>query len=199
MLMDSRLVVWTVALLGFVPSGASAAVPAARPKFSVPVVFEPGPGPTPRFLARASGYRVLSDETGAAITSGRAKREIRLRFVGAGGPSRWQRGKPAGTSNYFVRAPILSRWRTNVPHFSGVRYRQLYKGVDAIFYAVQGRVEFDLELRAGVAPESIGIVYAGATNVRVDANGDLQSMPGASRWFSASPQPFSKPPMAAAK
>ena len=101
-----RLVVWTVALLGFVPSGASAAVPAARPKFSVPVDIEPGPGPTPRFLARASGYRVLLDETGAAIISGRAKRVFDCDLWGAGGPSRWQRGKTRGDVQLFC-APIL--------------------------------------------------------------------------------------------
>lgn len=184
-----RPVVWAVALLSFVHGVASAAVPAARPKFSVPVVFEPGPGPTPRFLARASGYRVLLDEKGAAITSGRAGREIRLRFVGSRRAAPVAEGQLPGTSNYFVGADP-SRWRTNVPHFSGVRYYQLYKGVDAIFYAVQGRVEFDLELRAGVAPESIGIVYGGATNVRIEANGDLHIDAGGEPLVQRKPRAF---------
>jgi uncharacterized protein (TIGR03437 family) len=115
---------------------------------------------------------VLLDEAGAAIAQSRSGRELRFRFAGSRPVTPVAEGRLEGVSNYFIgRDP--SKWRTQVPQYSAVRYPQLYTGVDAVFYSVRGRVEFDLELRAGAVPENISIIYDGTEPLQIDSNGDL--------------------------
>ncbi len=53
-----------------------------------------------------------------------------------------------GVSNYFIgRDP--RRWRTNVPAYARVAYRNIYPGVDLVYYGNQGRLDTILSWRPG--------------------------------------------------
>ena len=77
-----------------------------------------------------------------------------------------------GKSNYFPTGDPKT-WITNVPNYSRVRYKQLYPGVDALFYGSANRLEYDFELQAGVDPEKLRTSFAGTKKPRVDASGNL--------------------------
>ena len=78
-----------------------------------------------------------------------------------------------GKSNYFIGSD-RSKWRTGIPNYSRVRYREIYPGVDLIYYGNQGRLEFDFVVSPGADPRSIGLKFGGSKYVSITSNGSLQ-------------------------
>jgi len=77
-----------------------------------------------------------------------------------------------GKSNYLIgRDP--KRWRIGVPEYARVRFRDVYPGVDLLYYGTQQQLEYDLVLNAGADPAAITFAFEGADHVRIDATGDL--------------------------
>ena len=65
------------------------------------------------------------------------------------------------------------RCHARVPAHERVRYRQLYPGIDLDFYTDRGRPEYDFRLAPGADPEDLRIRFDGASDLSVDADGDL--------------------------
>ena len=64
----------------------------------------------------------------------------------------------AGVSNYFIgRDP--NNWHTDVPQFAKVRYRNVYPGIDVVFYGNASDLEYDFVVSPGANPakDPIGI------------------------------------------
>lgn len=98
---------------------------------------------------------------------------LRLKWIGANPQPQMVAEHPLpGRVNYLVgRDP--ARWHTGVPTFAQVRYRDVFPGADAIFYAKDGEFEYDLVLAPGADPEKIGFALEGAKSMRLAENGDL--------------------------
>src|SRR5215218_6487003 len=73
--------------------------------------------------------------------------------------------------NYLTGAD-RSRWRRDIPTYGKVRYREIYRGVDLIYYSKDGELEFDFVLAPGASHESIELAFAGV-DLTLDASGDL--------------------------
>jgi len=141
---------------------------------SLPVAFEPNRGQEPgpaEFIVHTSG---------AALTlrAGRAEwisRQARVAVVFASARRDAQgQGEEAlpGVVNYLI-GNQPSAWRKNIPTYSRVRYRQLYPGVDVVYYVNDGRLEYDMLLARGADPSRIRLRVEGAQGLRVDDAGDL--------------------------
>jgi len=77
-----------------------------------------------------------------------------------------------GVSNYFIgRDP--RHWRTNVPAYARVAYRNIYPGVDLVYYGNQGRLEYDLVVAPGATTGTIRLTVAGARQVHMDRAGNV--------------------------
>ena len=77
-----------------------------------------------------------------------------------------------GRANYFFgRDP--KRWHTNVPIYSRVRYKNVYPGIDLVYYGTHQRLEYDFEVSAGSDPNRIRFEIKGANQIELDAKGDL--------------------------
>ncbi len=109
---------------------------------------------------------------------------IRLRLAGAK-PDAEVTGREElpGKVNYFI-GNDPKKWRTNVPTYAKVRYRDVYPGVDLEYYGNQGgELEYDFIVAPGADPSAIALdVGAGlvpargrlqGSPLRIDANGDL--------------------------
>ena len=68
-------------------------------------------------------------------------------------------------TNYFVGGK--NNWRTSVPQYGRVRYREVYKGIDVDYYLTEGKLEFDFIVRPGSEPEAIRMRFAGADSLRI--------------------------------
>ena len=93
---------------------------------------------------------------------------LSMRLVGANpSPPMHGLGELPGKSNYLLgRDP--QKWRTNVPNYAKVRYRDIYPGVDLVFYGNQGELEYDFIVAPGSDPRTIKLAIQGARRIEVE-------------------------------
>jgi uncharacterized protein (TIGR03437 family) len=171
------------------PRNLEASLP--LPLGKLPLAFEQNRGQAAdkvRFLARGAGY-ILYLTAGESLLSldrpGTQEATVfRSKLVGANPRCRIQgEASLPGKSNYFLGAD-RQHWITDVPTYAEVRYREVYRGIDLVYYGKQGKLEFDFIVSPGVSPDAIQLVFEGATKTRVDRNGDLllDAGPTRLRW-----------------
>src|SRR5437870_3232276 len=143
-----------------------------------------------KFLARGSGYGLFLTSTESVLVlrkpeaarPGEASRPpgvVRLKLLGANPrPAVEGREELPGKSHYFI-GNDPKKWRTDVPHYARVNYRDVYPGVSLTYYGNQGQIEYDFVVSPGGDPKQIRLGIEGADEVRVDAGGNLvMSLPG---------------------
>src|SRR5882762_8574623 len=140
----------------------------------LPLHFEANRGQTHedvRFLARGPGYSLYLTAGEAVLVLTKpnpdAKRElrrtperlstqargtpvvVRTSLVGAA-PKPIMSGldELPGKANYFI-GNDPAKWRTNVPTYAKVHYRELYPGIDLVYYGNQRQLEYDFVVRPG--------------------------------------------------
>src|SRR5262249_23942179 len=67
---------------------------------------------------------------------------------------------PANANYFLGSAP--SAWRTAVPLFIQVKLKQLYPGIDLIYYGNERQLEYDFVVAPGANPENISFCVSGA-------------------------------------
>lgn len=139
----------------------------------LPLQFELNRGQTdPRvqFLSRGSNYTLFlaageavlqlrnggGARPGTPHSAGRnphSTASIRLKLVGAN-PAPLVAGQEElpGKVNYFI-GNDPARWRTNVPTYARVKYREVYRGVDLVYYGNQRQLEHDFVVAPGAGPK----------------------------------------------
>ncbi len=169
-----------VALLASYSLSPSASSPAsyagvASDYGNLPLSFEPNAGRTDRqvdFLSHslAGGTLYLTGRDAVIAFEDAA---VTLRFAGAAtDPIPQGLDRLPGEANSFI-GDEPSRWRTHVPTYGGVRYSNVYPGIDVDFYGSQRNLEYDFRLAPHAHPSQIAIDFSGADSVRLNANGDL--------------------------
>ena len=162
---------------------------------NLPMTFESNVGqtdPQVKFLSRGSGYvifltpggMVLSARSqfvansGAETNSQAASKQasatvIQLNLVGANpNPTAVGETPQAGKVNYFIGRD-RSKWQTNVSTYGKVHYKDVYPGIDLVYYGNPSQMEYDFEIAAGANPSQIQFDVKGADKVSVDSIGDL--------------------------
>lgn len=154
-----------------------ASVAFASPAIQLPVSFEPNvgqSGPAVQYLAHGEKSTVWF--TGNAVVLGVARKQgtavLKMRFEGGKkSPAIVAEDPQGGASNYFIgRDP--AKWRSGVPHFAKVRYRDVYPGIDVVFHGDAQRIEYDFDVAPGADPSRIRLAFDGIDRLRRDA-GDL--------------------------
>src|SRR3989449_4869999 len=167
----------------------------------LPLSFEANHGQTDRrvkFLSRGRGYSlfltsnetVLSLSKPATPTAQRRMDTVAMRQEGAENKAitttvlrmRLVDANPAadisgleelpGKSNYFI-GNDPKKWRTSVPNYARVKYRDIYPGVDLVYYGNQREIEYDFLVAPGGDPKAIRLGMEGAKKAVIDAQGDL--------------------------
>ena len=78
----------------------------------------------------------------------------------------------AGKTNYFI-GKDPAKWRQNVPTFAGVKFREVYPGIDLIYRGTEGRVEYDFAISPNADPGRVRMRVEGAESLALASNGDL--------------------------
>lgn len=181
------------------PKGSAPDARGLRP----PVFFDRNEGQTnPRVLYTAHdlGYSLFLTHAGATVVfvspakpgNHRAMpttRHFSLTFLGANAHAEvLGEDELPGKSNYFSGSnPRL--WHTHVPQFAKVRYRNLYPGVDVVFYSRHGRLEYDLEAAPGANLSAIRMEVSGAKMSRI-AQGGIALRSGPAKFDLESPRVY---------
>jgi hypothetical protein len=77
-----------------------------------------------------------------------------------------------GKANYFM-GNNPAKWRANVPTYAKVSYKNVYRGVDLVYYGNQGRLEHDFVVSPGADSGRIRLRLEGSKKVSLDAVGNL--------------------------
>jgi hypothetical protein len=131
--------------------------------------------PTPYWLLPSSQSPAPSPEPQAPAV-------VRLKLVGAN-PAAKVKGleELPGKSNYFI-GNDPKKWRTNVPNYAKVQYKEVYFGVDLVYYGNQRQLEYDFVVAPGGDPRAIKLAVAAMSPsptggqrppLQIDVNGDL--------------------------
>ena len=130
-----------------------------------------------RFHAQSAGHAVYLTRDEIALTlqkdSGKGV-ALALRFLGADPGARPSGDKRVpGTANYLM-GDDPSQWRTQVPGYSGVVYRDLWPGIDLKLRGQAEAIKYEFRVRPGARVADIQLAYRGATGLRRDTEGALQ-------------------------
>lgn len=160
-----------------VPSGApesgAARLPWGEHYGELPLLFEPaGDGAGTRYVARAPGYMLQLAQEGVSVVTGDAKGRLGLRWKG-GNEAVMVAQEPQATRVNYLIGGDSQHWRTGLPTYASVRYRNVYDGIDLVFYGQRRALEYDFVVAAGVDPGVIAFDYEGARSLRIDDAGDL--------------------------
>ena len=113
-------------------------------------------------------------ETSSKVKQNSSPRDlVRMRLIGAD-PAAQTSGlnELPGKSNYFI-GNDPKKWLTDVAHYAGVQYKDVYDGVDLIYYANQRQLEYDFVVAPGADPGIIRMAYKGVRHMDIDKEGSL--------------------------
>ena len=149
----------------------------------LPLSFEVNQGQTAKaeFLARGRYFNLILSSTEASLklhgfavseTASTAEHSgghnVSIRLVGANPTVRGigEQMLP-GQVNYFL-GNNPTDWHTGVPTFKKVRYREVYPGIDLIYYGREGQLEYDFLIAPGADPGNIVFRIDGADDLSID-------------------------------
>lgn len=137
----------------------------ANLKNALPIRFEPESAASWR--ARGLGYAFEFRVGEARMRLG--NRAIELSFPGANSEAKFAGAdKFAAPSNYFIGHDFKS-----VPAYAKLRQREIYPGIDLVYYGHGSEMEYDFEIAPGADASRIRMKFAGADRVRLNEAGDV--------------------------
>lgn len=104
---------------------------------------------------------------------------LRMKLAGANANADVSGEQAPGRVNYFT-GNDASKWQTDIPTYSRVRYAEVYPGVDIVYYGNQRQLEYDFVVAPGRDPQPIKLQFGGADKIEVNAEGELLLSLGAS-------------------
>jgi hypothetical protein len=146
----------------------------------LPLAFVPNAGQLDRrvrYSAQVGGAGFFFTNREAVFSFARGKDKslaLRLGFVGANPDVVVTAQKPrAGRVNY-LRGSDSAKWRTNVPTYGEVVYRDLWPGIDLVFRGAQGQLKYEFHVAPGASVDRVRLAYAGASGLSLDRSGNLR-------------------------
>jgi hypothetical protein len=165
----------------------SPAKPIAADYTKLPLSFEPNQGQTDRqveFVAHGNGYRLFLSRGKAVLSLQHSTTTIHMKPAGA---NRFAQVEPLdklpGKSNYFIGS-VPGRWHTDIPNYAKVRYHDVYRGVDLLYYGNQRQLEYDFVVSPGADPGTISLDFDGVAKADLDRQGSfvMQTANNVMRW-----------------
>lgn len=153
-----------------------------------------------KFVARGNGYALLLTSRGEPVLALNGRQHqtashtdgwqeasralqpsnpdegamLRLEFSGSNAaPSVQGEQRTSGYSNYLL-GNNPNKWIIGVPNYERVRYREVFPGVDVIYYTKNRQLEYDFIVRPGTNPDSIRMKIRGANQMNHTELGSLE-------------------------
>ncbi len=99
---------------------------------------------------------------------------VTMRFAGANAGAKGLEGvdELPGKANYFL-GNDSAKWLTDIRTYERVAYREIYQGVDLVFYGSRQQLEYDLVVAPNADPSAIQLVFDGVQGIKSDRQGGL--------------------------
>ncbi len=147
----------------------------------LPMTFEINQGQTNEavlFLSRGTNYNLYLTANKAILSLYKKDNEATATFEMAlansnPAPKIGGVGDLEGKVNYIFGKQSKD-WKTDVSTFAKVKYAEVYKGIDLIYYGKQSELEYDFVVAPNANPDEIRMIFGGAEAVSIDEQtGDL--------------------------
>ena len=144
----------------------------------LPLAFEENVGQSDarvKFLGRGPGYQLFltGDSSVLALRSNEGQQAaVRMSFADGESAAVTGADRQASVVNYFVGSNP-AWWHSNVATFAKVRYSSIYPGIDAVYHATQGKLEYDLVAEPRADVSRIRLAFDGVEGLSLDENGSL--------------------------
>ena len=178
---------------------------------NLPLTFEANQGqtaPQVKFLSRGKGYSafltaggmvlslrpskaVAAQPAGNVAANNKSQKSVsatlQFKLLGAArNPAVIGEDPQPGRVNYFI-GNDPAKWHRNVPSYGRVRYKNVYPGIDLIYYGNHQQLEYDFALAPGADPSRIQFEIKGASPVELDGEGNLVLQTSSGELYFQSP------------
>jgi hypothetical protein len=152
--------VWAPAFAG--PAGGAGA-----PRIPFGFVENRGEAaPAVRFIATGDDMKAWFESNGLVIQRGGAA--VRAQFVASSRHAAVDAFDDTGASVNFLRGDDPTRWRTGLPLYGGIRYHEVWPGIDIIYRGESGHLKAEYVIAAGADLSRIRLRFDGAAHVLDD-------------------------------
>src|SRR5262245_52902047 len=141
-----------------------------------------------RYLAQGPGYSFFLTPSEVVLSLSKTSRiatadhqanpspdgvALALQFLRANpGVSMEGAARAPGNVNFF-RGDDPANWRTDVPSYGQVVYRELWHGIDLKLCETHGTLKYEFHVRPGANVADIGLAYRGARGLTQDSSGGM--------------------------
>ncbi len=108
-----------------------------------------------------------------ASTSEPGVRAVGLTFVGADPEAISVATESLPGRSHYLLGNDPAKWITDLPHYAGIQYSEIFPNIDLVYYGKDGHLEFDLVVHPGARLEGVILKFDGAASLALDAQGDL--------------------------
>lgn len=129
---------------------------------------------------KAAAARAVTGQPAAADGGQTTVTEQRISFRGANPRVRLEAEEPQPGKMNFFRGNDPKHWASGLPTYARLRYKDIYPGIDLLFYSRQGSLEYDFVAAPGSDPSAIRLRVEEGGPMRLTARGELQVGDGAS-------------------
>ncbi len=130
-----------------------------------------------QFVSRAPDSTVVLRGGEATLAIGEAS--VRMQLVGAAVSARAEASQELGGVGNYLIGNDSTKWRTNVKSFGKVRFHEVYRGVDLVYYGVGQTLEYDFVVAPGASADGIRLHFDGVDRVTLGDEGGLRLQVGA--------------------
>ena len=156
----------SLALAGTAPVWAASTV------LGLPLSFEPNKGqsdPAVQFVSHGvsgTGYSLFLTRDGAVLGFGAQDKDhagavVSMKLAGARPVQGSGTNALSGKVNYFF-GNDPTKWIRGLPTYSRIRYAEIYRGIDLVYYGAAGELEYDFVVAPGADTRQIALEFAGA-------------------------------------
>jgi hypothetical protein len=168
---------------------------------SLPLFFVPNQGlADPRFQYLVQTPRLHAGFAQDSVVFQLPANHLELRFPGANPAAGITASGGSGGHANFLTGSTPDRWRTEVPIFSEILYRDLYPGIELAYGGSGAELKAEFRVAPGADPARIRLRYsqtiggAGAVTVVIDDDGDLLVRDGAAELREKAPDVYQDTP-----
>lgn len=98
---------------------------------------------------------------------------LRLKMLGASAtPAVEGQEELPGRINYFI-GNDQAKWLRNIPTYKKAYIKDIYPGIDVVYYGTQQELEYDFVIGPGANPKLVRFSVEGADRIRLDETGKL--------------------------
>ena len=133
-------------------------------------------GKVERFVSRGSGYQLSLLPGGGsvlALTGSDRTAYVRANLTGANPAAAPEGIAPLSGQTHYLAGNDPSAWRHGVTSYARVRYRNVYPGIDLVYYGQDRQLEYDFVVAPGEDPGAVRFQISGARSLSANAAGHL--------------------------